>query len=455
MRRIGDMLLARNACTLEGLHAALENQVLFGGRLGTNLIEAGAVREEDLAEVLGAKYGVPWLAGDDLTPDPAALALVPADLADRCNAVPYKVEGRRLTVCCIEPGALGLLDEISFVSGKQVTPAVVTETRLAHLLRAHYRVDRHLRAVAMRSGILRPRAPSEDPGAARPPRARAFDPVTGQVVEQEGPALLGLAGDDEDASDAPGAGAAALADAPAPPLPGGVPALDLSASVAAEDGPLEGEPLEGESVEAAPPRGRPEPPPLELPSFTRDLLARLALDRGEPPAAPARPGEPPAEWPVDLQVSLTAMAAARDREAVLGILLRHAAGRFYRTVLFRLENGFACGADGRAPGLGPESLRTLLLPLGDPGIVSAAVLHGMTVDGPLAHVEADWKLVQAIGGGPPLCGVAVPILCEGRIVNVLYADRGPGGAHDRASADDLGKVAEAAGRRYDQLPGRE
>jgi hypothetical protein len=51
--------------------------------------------------------------------------------------------------------------------------------------------------------------------------------------------------------------------------------------------------------------------------------------------------------------------------------------------------------------------------------------------------------------------VAVPILCEGRIVNVLYADRGPGGAHDRASADDLGKVAEAAGRRYDQLPGRE
>ncbi|MFT3917119.1 MAG: hypothetical protein QM704_24445 [Anaeromyxobacteraceae bacterium] len=449
MRRIGDMLLARNACTLEGLHAALENQVLFGGRLGTNLIEAGAVREEDLAEVLGAKYGVPWLAGDDLTPDPAALALVPADLADRCNAVPYRVEGRRLTVCCIEPGALGLLDEISFVSGKQVAPAVVTETRLAHLLRAHYRVDRHLRAVAMRSGILRPRAPSEAPGAARAPRARAFDAVTGQVVDQDGPALLGLAGEDEEPVVAPPAGRA-LVDAPTPPLPGGVPALDLSGPGEAEDAPLEGEP-----VEAPPPRGRPEPPPLELPSFTRDLLAKLALDRGEPPAVPVRPGEPPAEWPVDLQVSLTAMAAARDREAVLGILLRHAAGRFYRTVLFRLDNGLACAIDGRAPGVGAEALRTLLLPLGDPGIVSAAVLHGMTVDGPLAHVEADWKLVQAIGGGPPLGGVAVPILCDGRIVNVLYADRGPGGAHDRASADDLGKVAEAAGRRYDQLPGRE
>ena len=163
---------------------------------------------------------------------------------------------------------------------------------------------------------------------------------------------------------------------------------------------------------------------------------------------------PPPEWPPDLQVALTAIATAHDRDAVLALLLRHATGRFYRVVLFALENGLARGLDGRAPGLRVDALRTLVLPLEDPGIVAAAVLHGTPVDGPLAHVESDWKLVQGIGGGTPLRGLAVPVAAEGRIVNVLYADRGPGGGHDRASAEDLAKVADAAGRRYDQLLGR-
>jgi len=415
MARIGDMLLQSGACTLEALHEALENQVLFGGRLGTNLLETGAVSEEHLAAALGAKYGVPWLAGDDLLCEKAAVALVPADIADRCNAVPYRLAGRKLSVCCIDPSALGALDEVAFVSGKQVAPVVVTETRLVHLLRAHYRVDRHLRAVAMRSGLLRPRAPSEESSAR--PRSRSWDAVSGKLVDDDGPAMLGAPSEEE---------LEEATDRQAPPAP------------------------------PSPPRA--EPPPLELPSFTRDLLARLALDTGRPPAPPpppvARVVAPPPEWPPDLQVALTAIATAHDRDAVLGLLLRHAAGRFYRVVLFALENGVARGMDGRAPGLRLDSLRTLLLPLEDPGIVAAAVLHGTPVDGPLAHVESDWKLVQGLGGGTPLRGLAVPVTADGRIVNVLYADRGPGGGHDRASAEDLAKVADAAGRRYDQLLGR-
>ena len=51
--KIGDMLAKAGIITTSQLDAALKQQVAYGGKLGTNLIELGFVDEESLAFFLG------------------------------------------------------------------------------------------------------------------------------------------------------------------------------------------------------------------------------------------------------------------------------------------------------------------------------------------------------------------------------------------------------------------
>ncbi len=48
MSKLGEMLLKDGICTVDQLRAAVENQVILGGRIGTNLVELGSLSEETL-----------------------------------------------------------------------------------------------------------------------------------------------------------------------------------------------------------------------------------------------------------------------------------------------------------------------------------------------------------------------------------------------------------------------
>jgi hypothetical protein len=410
MGRIGEMLLERGACTEDGLRAALETQVIFGGRLGTNLLETGAVHEDALAAALGAKYGVPFLSGD-LEVDRSALALVPAETADRCSMVPFVLSGRKLGVLCVDPTALTALDEVAFVSGKHVEPIVVPEARVWMLLNRLYRTDRHLRAITLNAlGAARPRPVERSPAGLVTPRPiSGWDAARGALVEMD----------------------------------------ELQGLLAADDGP-----------DATVPDAGGPPPGLELPALTRDLLARLALQNGEPPGGrtpPPTPGarEPtPAPGPIELRVALPAIQAATDREAIASVVLRHARSRFRRAALFVVQGDEMRGWVASIPGVGAEGVRALALPVHSPGIVASAASRGEAWQGPLMHCESDVRLVAALGGGAPSRAVAVPIATAGQVVNVLYADGGPGGWLDPEAVDEVVVVAGVASRRYDVLLGR-
>jgi hypothetical protein len=416
--RIGDMLLQRGACTEEGIRAALETQVIFGGRLGTNLLETGAVDEATLAAALGEQHGVPFLSGD-LEVDRSALALVPQETADRCTVVPFVLTGRKLGILCVDPTDLSALDEVAFVSGKRVEPIVVPEARLWLLLNRFYRTDRHLRAVTL-SGLGAVRVPPR-PAAGllvTPRPISGWDASKGALVEMDEMQGLLMPEDEE----LPGA------DPGATPRPGG-------------------------------------PASLRLPAMTRDLLARMAAEVEEhpggrvaplpPPAPPPASREPlPEPDPIELRVALPAIQSASGRDAIASVVLRHARSRFRRIVIFVVLGAEARGWVASLPGVGGEAVRALTLPVDPPGCVASAVLRGEAWQGPLVHCESDVRLVAALGGGAPSRAVAVPISTAGRVVNVVYADCGPGGWLDPEAVDELVVVAGVASRRYDALLGR-
>src|SRR5512133_559956 len=161
--RLGEILVQSGACKREAVADALKNQVIFGGRLGTNLLDLGAVRESDLARALGRRHGLPTLHGD-LKLDPAAVALLKPEVADRYDVVPYVLQDRKLALLVCDPNDLQMLDEVAFVTGKQVHPIVVPEARIWALLRDTYGVDRQLRGIEVDFGAeLRAKTPAPPP----------------------------------------------------------------------------------------------------------------------------------------------------------------------------------------------------------------------------------------------------------------------------------------------------
>jgi hypothetical protein len=57
--RLGELLIKRNYITPEQLKKAVDEQKLKGGRLESNLVRMGYIKEDELLSFLSAQYRVP------------------------------------------------------------------------------------------------------------------------------------------------------------------------------------------------------------------------------------------------------------------------------------------------------------------------------------------------------------------------------------------------------------
>ena len=64
--RLGELLIKKNLLTQAQLEEALQAQVIFGGTLGTILIEMALISENVLAEILANLLNIPCLKPDQL-----------------------------------------------------------------------------------------------------------------------------------------------------------------------------------------------------------------------------------------------------------------------------------------------------------------------------------------------------------------------------------------------------
>ena len=127
------------------LQEAIQHQVLYGGRLGTNLYELGYITEARLQEALSRALGVPALAVDPHDVPPDAVKLVPKELAARLKVFPYRVRGKTLTLLMVDPRDHGAVAQVGYTLGYIVRTAVVPEFRMIQLLRDPYGVDERWR----------------------------------------------------------------------------------------------------------------------------------------------------------------------------------------------------------------------------------------------------------------------------------------------------------------------
>jgi len=127
------------------LEEGIQHQVLYGGRLGTNLFELGYITEERLQEALSRAHGVRAASVDVKDIDPDALAVIPKAIAAKHKVFPYKVKGKTLFLLMVDPSDHGAIAHVGFTLGFIVKPYVIPEFRMVQLLRDYYGVDERWR----------------------------------------------------------------------------------------------------------------------------------------------------------------------------------------------------------------------------------------------------------------------------------------------------------------------
>jgi hypothetical protein len=163
--RLGDLLLKQGLITSAQLDEALKYQVIFGGKLGTNLIEMGILEEDEVAGALSRQFCVPTISGEEImNVEPQVLALLPRDLIEQHGVLPVKVEGRRLTLLMIDPSNFNLIDDLAFRTGMIIKPVVAAEVRLVLALEKHYNISRDRRYIHVTKKLATKR-PAPPPAA--------------------------------------------------------------------------------------------------------------------------------------------------------------------------------------------------------------------------------------------------------------------------------------------------
>jgi hypothetical protein len=147
--KLGQLLIKAGRISAEQLEEALRNQVVHGGKLGTNLVEMGFIKEQELALILGHKLGVPFISAEQIAGiNNDALQHVSAEIADKYKVIPLALEKKRLSLAMADPSDFAAIDAISFLTGFIVRPVVCPELLLIKLLEKHYNIKRKLRYVS-------------------------------------------------------------------------------------------------------------------------------------------------------------------------------------------------------------------------------------------------------------------------------------------------------------------
>ena len=153
--RIGELLIQEGLLTPSQLQSALAAQRIFGGRLGTNLVEHGFVSETDLARLLARQLGIRMVEPNDLNDVPhAILELLPDALARKYNVLPFRLDEKRdrLALAMADPNNLQAVDELQFALGKKVDFHICPEILLAYAMEKYYGIARPRRFIKL-SGV--------------------------------------------------------------------------------------------------------------------------------------------------------------------------------------------------------------------------------------------------------------------------------------------------------------
>jgi type IV pilus assembly protein PilB len=137
-QKLGNFLVREGLITPEQLENALQEQKANGGMLGSNLVKMGYIEEAELMEFLSKQFGVPSTDPSKLDVDPDVIEMIPGNIVQKYKIVPISLEGQTLTISMVDPSNIFIIDDIKFLTRKNIRVTVATESSIKSAMDRFY-----------------------------------------------------------------------------------------------------------------------------------------------------------------------------------------------------------------------------------------------------------------------------------------------------------------------------
>jgi hypothetical protein len=441
MPRLGELLVAEGLVTADQVEQALRAQVMWGARLGTNLIELGCLDVDGLSRALGRQHQLPVaLARHFERADPELGRRVPRELAERFSFLPLLAlaDGKIALVALgpLDDNALATIASVLDTAPEQLVVSVAAEMRIRYHLERVYGIARATRFLRTKGASITPfpkfdnvPVPIDADADIAAPVAideRAHPTGRAEVASSDGvPARSRPASSvDELIALIDSAIDSVMTPAP-PPEPSGRDRRSYVRTLGEDATQPVGVPreraLEDELTAPVSLRGAaPHPEPARSES---QPLGRIAIRRV--PIAPA--DEPALARSADsLGEALREIRRGPDRDRVAELVMT-ALDRFVPTcaaamlLVIRGDIAISWKRFARSDQPPPE----LAVPLDQPGLVPAAIAHNATTRGTAAELAAIDRLLLDALGGTSHDLIVCPIAIADRVMCLIAAASSP------------------------------
>ncbi len=161
MARLGELLVATKMLSPEQIEQALRAQVMWGGRLGTNIIELGFLDLDQLSMALGKQHQLPAaLARHFDMADPPLQRKLSPEFAEKYSAVPLiKVASGKIVVASlgsIDTRGIGIIADELETTPLDLVVSVAAELRIRYHLERLFGVPRGARFLRSRGKTIPP-----------------------------------------------------------------------------------------------------------------------------------------------------------------------------------------------------------------------------------------------------------------------------------------------------------
>jgi len=147
-RRLGEILAAKGAVTLEKINEVLTKANGRQRRIGELLMDEGLISEEILAAALAEQRGLRYVDLADFRINPRFFETIPVDLMQRYQFVPMEDSGDMLVVAMTDPNNLPAIDELEMILNRPIEISVSTQSAIDAVLKRSGSSEQVMHAVS-------------------------------------------------------------------------------------------------------------------------------------------------------------------------------------------------------------------------------------------------------------------------------------------------------------------
>lgn len=145
--KLGVYLVKNGLLSEDQLRDAVKEKQDTGQRLISILNGRNYVSESKLLAQLSNLYRMEVVDLDYVIPDEKVLGRIPAEKAYHYEVLPIDIKGRYLTVAMVDPTDINAIEDLRFITGKEINPVLASESSIRDALDRYYKMEKGLAEV--------------------------------------------------------------------------------------------------------------------------------------------------------------------------------------------------------------------------------------------------------------------------------------------------------------------